>query len=145
LGDKTRRSLANAVLVSLLCVATTCDSPVRVDVGGDIESGVTFRVFDLANGGRLVPVEELVVGELYGDDVWRLQGRATMREFAYGQPIEGLIAQLGPRPLERGKTYYVVVSGGQRWRRGHYGTYTFTLDQHGRVTAAPLDVRAPTD
>jgi len=130
--------------VSLLCVATTCDVPVRFEVRGDIESGVTFRVFDLGSEGRLVPVEEVVVGELYGDEVWRLQGRAAIREFSYGQPIEGLVAQIGPGPLERGKSYYVVVSGGQRWRRGHYGTSTFAVDQQGRITAAPLDMQEPT-
>jgi hypothetical protein len=42
-----------------------------------------------------------------------------------------------PKPLERGKAYYILVRGGDPSRGGHYGTGTFSIDQEGHVGPGP--------
>ena len=139
-ADRARGLLLGAMVASLLCAATTCDSPVRFEVRGDLKSGVAFRVYDAQKEDRQVQADQVVVGELHGDEIWRLEGHAAIRELWYGKPIEGLTSTLEPHPLERGKSYYIVVQGGDRWRGGYYGSFAFAVDIEGRVGPAPLKV-----
>lgn len=127
------------ISASLLCLATTCDEPVRIDVSGDLETAVVFRAFEGRDEDPRVRTDEVVVGELYGDEIWRLEGSALVRELVYGTPVDGMTSIVGPRPLERGKNYYVVVKGGARG--GHYGTASFSVGKDGRVgPAAPVEI-----
>jgi hypothetical protein len=121
-----------AISASLLCLATTCDEPVRIDVSGDLETAVVFRTF-VGDKDPRVHADEVVVGELYGDEIWRLEGSALVRELVYGAPVDGMTSKVGPQPLERGKDYYVVVKGGVRSRGGHYGTASFSVGKDGHV------------
>lgn len=74
-----------------------------------------------------MPVKELVVGEVGGDEFWRLRGRATVARIVYGQAPTGLVADLGPTPLRPHKTYYILVRGEAGWGqdlRGNVPVYS---------------------
>jgi len=78
-------------------------------------------------------VDQIVVANLYGDDVWRAEGRAILSGLTYGEDIDGLDIVVAPQPLLSGKAYYVSVSSGQRGRDGYYGGTTFSVDENGGI------------
>lgn len=132
---------ALAIAAALSCLAATCYTgarPLRFVPSPDLDSGPTFLVFDAVDGDFPVEAAKIAVGELHGDEIWRLEGRATVRSIVYGQAVEGLSETLPPRPLERGKAYYILVEGPAIWVGGHYGTYSFLVGEDGRISPAPL-------
>lgn len=119
--------------LSLLCVATTCHAPVKFEIRGALRSGVVFGITDLTDENREVVVSEVIVGELDGEEVWHVNGRAETREFTYGEAVRGLTPTVGPKPLRPGARYYVVLRGESGWRREAWGTCQFTIDREGRL------------
>lgn len=131
------RNLGGAVAAALCCLATTCHAPVGFEISGSLDSGVRFAVADLTEGNEPVSVKEIVVGQVAGDEMWHLNGRADVRSIVYGQVPEGLQVALGPASLQPGRAYYIVVMGDSGWGREAKGTCRFTLDETGHVQTEP--------
>jgi hypothetical protein len=130
------RKLA-VLAVAVGCMATTCHAPVGFEIRGDLESGVVFGIADLTSGNGKVAVEEVVVGQVAGEEFWRLEGHAELERLVYGEPPAGLTVKAGPLQLKPDHAYYVVVIGDAGWGREAKGTCTFTLNQAGHVQTEP--------
>lgn len=130
------RKLA-VLAVSAACLATTCHAPVGFEIRGDLESGVVFGIADLTSDNGNVVVEEVVVGQVAGDEFWRVEGHAKLERLVYGEPLQGLSIKAGPVPLQPDHAYYVIVKGDAAWGREAWGRCTFFLDQAGRVQTEP--------
>lgn len=130
------RKLA-VLAVAASCLATTCHAPVGFEIRGDLESGVVFGIADLTSDNGKVGVEEVVVGQVAGEEFWRVQGHAKLERLVYGESLQGLAVKAGPVPLQPDHAYYVIVKGDAAWGREAWGRCTFFLDQAGRVQTEP--------
>lgn len=128
-----KRFCTSLLWLPLLCVATTCHAPVKFDIRGALNSGVVFGITDLTDENRVVVVDEVIVGEVDGEEVWHVSGRAETREIAYGQAVAGLAPTVGPKPLRPNARYYVVLRGESGWRREAWGTCQFAIDRDGTL------------
>jgi hypothetical protein len=133
--DLYRRLAVLAVAAS--CLATTCHAPVGFEIRGDLESGVVFGIADLTADNGKVVVEEIVVGQVAGEEFWRVKGHAKLERLVYGESLQGLAVDAGPVPLQPDHAYYVIVKGDSGWGREAWGRCTFFLDQAGRVQTEP--------
>ena len=125
------------LVVAAGCLATTCQAPVGFEIRGDLESGVVFGIADLTSNDAMVLVEEIVVGRVAGEELWRVQGHAKLQRLVYGESLQGLAVKLGPVPLQPDHAYYVIVKGDSAWGREAWGRCTFFLDPAGRVQTEP--------